>query len=212
MEKKVIITDLDGTLYFQKPVQLFTGFELCCYYTVHFYKMRELFLILKYRKQHNQNSSIDIHKFASENNISVNKIKNLTNLWLIEKPLKWIKIFGDYGLMDILRNMQKNAKIIVYSDYPTEQKLRALNFIPNEQFFYDNKVIFFTKPNPQGINYIVQKLNIKKEKILVVGDRLDKDGSAALNCNIDFVILSANPFIRFFQKRKMIKTYQIQSK
>jgi len=203
MSKRIIITDLDGTLYFQIPVQICMCIELCIYYVIHFNRIMELILLLKYRKQHNQDISLDLLDFASENKISVEKMSHLIETWLINRPLKWIRIFKDYKLIKLLNTLKKDVKIVVYSDYPTEQKLQALNFVSDEEFFYDNKEIIFMKPNSQGLDYIIKKLKVKKEEILVIGDREDKDGLAALKCGVDFIILSKNPIFRFFQIKKI---------
>ncbi len=114
MKKKTVIVDLDGTLYFQKPVQLCMGLELCFYYILHIYKWREFLILLRYRKQHNTSTSFNIKQFALSNNISVSKIKKLVDLWLILKPLKWIKLFADNKLIKILRQIQKQMDVIVY--------------------------------------------------------------------------------------------------
>ena len=50
LNKKTLILDLDGTLYFQYGVQIFMGCQMLLYYIFHFWKWKELIAILDYRK------------------------------------------------------------------------------------------------------------------------------------------------------------------
>lgn len=192
--KKAIITDLDGTLYYQKPVQICMATEILCYYIIHFWKIKELKLVLNYRKQHNNSTNFEFQSFCKTQNISRQAVEDLIEKWLISKPLKWIRLFSDKKLIAYLK--EQKIPVVVYSDYPTEQKLKALNFAPTFEFSFDHKNIRFLKPNPQGLEYISKKLSLSQKEILVIGDRFDKDGLAASAFGAEFLILPQNPIMR----------------
>ena len=192
--KKAIITDLDGTLYYQKPVQICMAAEILCYYIIHFWKIKELKLVINYRKQHNNSTNFEFQSFCKTQNISRQVVEDLIQKWLISKPLKWIRLFSDKKLIAYLK--EQKIPVVVYSDYPTEQKLKALNFTPTFQFYFDNKNIRFLKPNPQGLEYITKKLSLSQKDILVIGDRLDKDGLVASAFSAEYIILPQNPITR----------------
>ncbi len=196
MKKKALIVDLDGTLYYQKPVQIFMAAELIVYYILHFWRLKELKIIAHYRAKHNGTTSLDTKTFCIEQKTDIKTLNNLIQKWLIYKPLKWIKLFADRELIKYLNKKQKNIFVIVYSDYETHQKLNILNFKPDFEFFYDMVNICFPKPNPQGLNYIASQLNLQAKDILVIGDRQDKDGLAASDFGAEFLFLPQNPIKR----------------
>ncbi len=196
MKKKALIVDLDGTLYYQKPVQICAGLELLIYYLIHFWRLKELKQILTYRHQHNTQTNFNIQTFCKRQNTDITTIQFLVQKWLFLKPLKWIKIFTDKNLICYLRENQKNIPIIIYSDYETKEKLKALNFKPDFEFSYDGTNIRYLKPDPQGLTHIANKLNLLPEDILIIGDRQDKDGLAAANFGAEYLILPQNPIMR----------------
>ena len=201
MKKKTLIVDLDGTLYYQRPVWMCMALELLGYYILHFWRIKELKIILNYRTQHNSNTPLNIKDFCIEQKTDMNNLNNLIQKWLFYKPLKWIKLFADRNLINNLKEQQKNVSVIVYSDYESRQKLSVLNFKPDFEFFYDSINICFPKPNPQGLNYIASELKLHPKDILVIGDRQDKDGIAAAAFGAEYLILPQNPI----KRNKIIK-------
>lgn len=196
MQKKALIVDLDGTLYYQRPVQICIGLELLIYYLFHFWRIKELKQILIYRHQHNTQTNFDIRTFCKQQKTDIKTIQSLVQKWLFLKPLKWIKIFADKNLIYYLKEKQKSIPVVIYSDYETKEKLNALNFKPNFKFSYDGTNIRYLKPNPQGLTYIANNLNLLPENILIIGDRFDKDGLAASAFGSEFLILPQNPIAR----------------
>ena len=53
---KGIIFDVDGTLYHQKPVRIMMALNMMLYYLIHFWKIKELFIILKFRRIREKNT------------------------------------------------------------------------------------------------------------------------------------------------------------
>ena len=203
MQKKALIVDLDGTLYYQKPVQICMALELLSYYLSHFWHINELFLILKYRNQHNNNQTFELSSFALSQKKDIPFIERLVQTWLFDKPLKWIKLFADKDLIKTLNKIKQQIPIIIYSDYQTHEKLKTLSFEPSFEFSYDKKNICFLKPNPQGLKFIADQLSLSAKDILVIGDRQDKDGLAAANFGAEYLILPQNPIKRHKIKEKL---------
>ena len=46
------------------------------------------------------------------------------------------------------------------------------------------------KPSPKGLNLIMSDLNVSKDKTIMIGDRMVKDGEAAKKAGCDYLILS----------------------
>lgn len=195
MKKKVLIFDLDGTLYYQVFVRLFIGISMLGYYIFHLCKIKELFMILDYRKyrEYNENTSIEEqYKYiADKYNVSISLVEDIINKWMIKKTLSLINKFRDKKLINIINIFKdKGIKIIIYSDYPTEEKLKTLNINYDKSYDPTNNNIKYLKPNPKGLEYIIRENKFDKGDILYIGDRDSKDGECARNCVVDYIILN----------------------
>jgi HAD superfamily hydrolase (TIGR01549 family) len=195
MYKKYYIVDIDGTLYFHTPVRFMMILEMLTYILCHPTKYKELILIHKYRQYHKSGSTIDHNFFAKKNNININYANKIINKWMIQKPLKWIKLFADKKLISILQT----KKIIFFSDYPTEEKLKALKIKGLGQYYCDNINIINHKPSPEGLEYIMKKHNLKKQNMIVIGDRHSHDGQSAKNFGCNYFILNKYQIFRMSQ-------------
>ncbi len=198
MVNKHYIVDLDGTLYFQIPVRLMMLAELMLYYVFHLSRLNDLRIIYRYRKNHEKNIC-DFGILARQYQTNKKYVKDLIEEWMIKRPLKWIRIFADRKLLKILQD----KKVIVYSDYPTDEKLQALEFVPTAQYFCDGISIKHYKPNPQGLEFISRKHNLLKDDILMIGDRMSHDGECAKRFGCKFLILNKTFIGRLFQYGKI---------
>ena len=199
MTDKCYIVDLDGTLYFQIPVRLMMLAELSLYYIFHLSRIKDILIISQYRKNHEENKMCSDAVLAEQYGTNKDYVTTLLNEWMIKRPLKWIKIFADRRLLKILRD----KKVIVYSDYPTDEKLQALEFIPTAQYFCDGVNIKCYKPNPQGMEFISCKHNLTKNDVLMIGDRMSHDGECAKRFGCKFIILQKTSIGRLVQYRKI---------
>lgn len=198
MSKKVFILDLDGTLYYQFPVRVMMALELLFYYLFHPKSIRDLKLLLAYRKAHDQ-VAFDLDCFSKSHSFSPQRVQEIVQYWLIERPLKWISLFSDKKLLNLL----KDERTIIFSDYPTPRKMKAIHFTPEGQFFYGDGNIQFMKPHSQGLLYIKTKYHLNKEDMIFIGDRLEKDGLCAKNFGCRYIILKSIPFFRWRQYKKI---------
>lgn len=174
--------------------------ELLAYYILHPLKLRDIAIIQKYRCYHEQETTCNMAYFAQKNKVDEKYATELINEWMQKRPLKWIKIFADKKLLNLLENKQ----VVVFSDYPTEDKLKALNFEPYGQYYCDNKNIYQHKPCAEGLEYIQQKYKLQKSEMLMIGDRHAYDGKCAENFGCDYVILSSNYLKRQKQYSRLL--------
>ncbi len=49
------------------------------------------------------------------------------------------------------------------------------------------------KPSPKGLNLIMQDHGYTGDDILMIGDRMSRDGMAAVNAGCDYLILPKSP-------------------
>lgn len=194
------IVDVDGTLYFKKAMQFRMAILLGCYYLIHFWRVKELLLLKDYRVMRDKDEysgkedfeSIIICNLSKKYGFDEKKTSLIINEWILEKPVKILFACRDKKLISFLNMQKKKGKrVYIYSDYPTEDKVRALGICFDEGYWPDKKRISLLKPSTQGINYILSENNVDKKDVLFIGDRYEKDGKCAEDAGVDYVILSS---------------------
>ena len=214
-EYKAIVFDLDGTLYYQRRLRIKMAWMLGSYYLCHFWRVKELFIVKKFREvrenwetisQTDENGS-DVHgctlnkpelsleekqyKYVAKvMNCSADQVKNTVVMWIYDKPLKAVAETADRELISIIEKLkQEGRKIFIFSDYPIEDKLKALSLSVDGMYAATDERLNELKPSPKGLNLIMEDHAIKSDDILMVGDRMSRDGEAAVNAGCDYIIL-----------------------
>ncbi len=186
---EAVITDLDGTLYYQRPVRIAMMKEML----LHFWRLRDLLVVKKYRELYAQGLS-EKERLAL---LPPNALQVIRE-WMIQRPLRYVRRYRDETLLCRLEEASAaGVPIIVYSDYPVKEKLSALGFSPKLAYSADD--LGSMKPDPAGILRVLAQRNIAPEKCLVIGDRVEKDGIMAQNLGAVFLLLPC-----YKQKRKAI--------
>lgn len=211
---RLILWDLDGTLYFQKEFRKKMALVLLQELCLKPHKWKELLVILKYRslREHweKEDTGADLEQRQYEKTgeafgMEAKKVEKIIHYWMHQKPLEYLYQYRDENAVKIIQRLQKEEKMVtVYSDYPTKEKLEALQIYVKESFSSLDKNINSMKPNPKGLNYIIQKYGVKKDEVLMIGDRMEKDGEAALAAGVDYWILDRDRRKRQEQYRDVI--------
>lgn len=195
---RFIISDLDGTLYFQPPLRMGMAIKMMRHCITKPLKISDIFIVYLYRKFLENEKFSDcedsetqkINYLATKFHKDSEMIRQIIDFWMIESPLKLIKKHRDKKLIDILKASKKNGStIVVYSDYPTEKKLGALGLEPDYAFYSGDEIINCFKPKSDGLKNIITMLGCKASEVLFIGDRDSKDGECARACSIDYMIL-----------------------
>lgn len=191
--KKVFIFDVDGTLYSQPKMRLNMALRLGKYYALHFWKFKELLTISKFRKIREnpdfQSSTINeqITYASKKTGISFDKAKSAIDKWMFMVPLNVMEKCAFKNLLEFIRIFQKEGKeLVIYSDYPAEQKLKKLKLKPSKIFTPENPNIGELKPSKNAMAYILKELNCPVSNIIYIGDRDCKDKASAEYAGIDY--------------------------
>ena len=204
---KAVLFDVDGTLYMQNRLRPVLAARLAKYYLLHPLRLKELLILIKYRSvRESWTRILDALPYGSQAsasmetlqyrytadclNTSPDRVKETVFYWMHRYPLPFLPKYQDKRLIDILCYLQKQSLFIAaYSDYPPQDKLKMLHIAPDFIFSSSDPDINCMKPNPDAVYAILKRLDLTSEDVLMIGDRYSKDGLAAQNTGMDFIIL-----------------------
>ena len=205
---KAVIFDLDGTLYFQRPFRMRMIRWLACYIIRHPSSVKDMFLIRKYRQvrenwekydtalETNSPQDLDARQYAyvaGRMKVSPERTRKTIEFFMLEAPLKLLSDYRDEVLADMIKTLREHKiSVVIYSDYPVQDKLRALNIKADECYTSADSQIGCMKPDPKGIRVILKEQGLLNTETLMIGDRYEKDGLAAKGNDVDFIIVSKN--------------------
>lgn len=220
---RAVIFDMDGTLYYQLPLRLRMAGKLAAYYLRHPSRYRELLAIKTFREiregwtenDHNagtkhpampgnddaakQNASLDWRQYCLtaetlSGGVTPEWVKQTVEHWMYQVPLELLPLCQDQQLAKLIRMLRKHrTTVIIYSDYPAIEKARALHIEADYIFSALDADIMCLKPDPKGLSHILSITGLSPEQALMVGDRYEKDGMAARNAGMDWLILPSDP-------------------
>lgn len=191
---QAILFDLDGTLYNQTKMQMFMIMELFLYYVIRPHKLFELRILYYFRKkryeadgaENLEQAQYDVTAFFLK--VSREEVRRIVTFWIEKRPLKYIKRCRYDYISDLFKYIKvKGLDIAIVSDYPVEQKLKALELHADMLICSTDKEVNSFKPNPDGFLLASHKLGIRPENCIVIGDRDEKDGEGARRAGMIFV-------------------------
>ncbi|MCM1136192.1 MAG: HAD family hydrolase [Clostridium sp.] len=215
-EYQLILFDMDGTLYFQRPLQFHMGLKMLSACTS-LRGLQEIKIVLCFRRlrenwnkeQESGGADMDGGQYAvaaEKLGLQPEEVQRCVQKWIYDKPLEIIRKYRDDRLAELVQNLfESGKKIAIYSDYPAEEKRDALQLPKVACFYGGQKEIGCMKPNPKGILKIMAQYQIQRPKeVLIIGDRMSRDGQASINAGADFLILKKYKFQRKSQYKTLI--------
>lgn len=208
MDYEVYIFDLDGTLYYQKPFRIRMLWTLVKHVILHPKSIRDLFVIKTYRevreqweqreKEHDfrEGMSLDERQYAyvaAKTGVSCDCVRQAVEFFMHKLPLKLLPAFRDEILEELIQKLKKEKKkVVIYSDYPVEEKLTCLDIYADACYTSGDACIGCMKPDPKGIHVILNALGCGNDNAVMIGDRYEKDGIAAEKNGVDYVIVDSS--------------------
>lgn len=193
---KLVVFDLDGTLYEQRPVRLGMAGDLL----LHSFKtrsLREFKLVRAYRKLREelaQGGSADfledLHAtLGASYRLAPQQVAALAEEWLERRPLRRLaraRVQGADVLFAALR--RGGRRVGVWSDYPVADKLASLGLAADYVCAATDPDILRLKPDPTGLLKILDQAGVAPHEALMIGDRPERDGEAARRAGVPFLL------------------------
>lgn len=207
---RLVIFDVDGTLYDQSKMRKKMLIELCKFYLLRPWKVNEFFLLKKFREQRDklafeENQDISAAQFELRGKaMSSHKVREIVDLWMRKKPLQFIRKLRFEEGVQLFKVLSANGiDVAVLSDFDPTEKINAMGFECAHMYSSESREINVLKPNPKGIQYVLNDLNIKPSQALYIGDRAETDGEASKRAGIQFINVkrSANQIYSSIQEQ-----------
>jgi len=212
---ELYIFDLDGTLYYQKQLRLVMARRLALYYLAHPFRIKELFIVKKFREVREKwdgdagDTSLDEAQYkcvAEKMGSDTDTVRAVIKRWIYDNPLDALLKSRDSELAGLIGRIRDNNKsVVIFSDYPVEEKLSALGIEADGMFCSADEPIKALKPSPKGIEFILSELKVSAQNAVMIGDRMEKDGLSAQNAGVDFIILDKSKSKRCELYRTLMK-------
>jgi len=201
---KVVVFDVDGTLYRQAPLRRAMLVRLLRSYALRPVEgWRTLRALSAYR--HAQEAlrteactnvaDAQLARACDRTNSDPASMLRCVERWMDQEPLPLLRQFRHEGLVEFLDACRaRGLKLAVLSDYPAAAKLRALGLDAHFDVVLcaQSPEIGVFKPHPRGLQVALRRLGVRPEECLYVGDRADVDGAAADAAGVRSVIVTSS--------------------
>lgn len=200
---KALIFDVDGTLYEQAPVRRAMLSRLVRTHLTS--PVQGLFIFRALQAYRNAQevlrttghesddiASAQLLLAAKQVGAHVDIISSSVARWMEQEPLPAVARAVRKGIIEFLREAKRyGLQLAVYSDYPADRKLVALGMA---EFFdvvvtaQDPEIQRF-KPDPTGLEVTLQRLGVRNDEAIYIGDRPEVDAIAAARAGVRHFIL-----------------------
>jgi len=208
---KLVIFDVDGTLYDQKKLRNKMMVALSWYYFLRPWKFKELLIIYHFRKERERKAGFkgpDLYNAqfdwcAEKVKYPVNTIKNVVNKWIFAFPNRYLKSCMYPDVKELFELLKENDILrAIYSDYDSDEKMKWMGLEADLLISSTDAEINALKPQPKALNYIIDKFKIKeKNSCLFIGDRPELDGVCAKQAGIKFLLIDKEKAKNNFYKK-----------
>jgi HAD superfamily hydrolase (TIGR01549 family) len=192
---KALILDLDGTLYSQPKLRARMLSELLARTMTT--GPKTLRLIRNFRKVRETLASSmasNVHELqyslvAERLGLTTEEVRAQIEEWMHRRPLRHLKGARYNGVVEFVDGLRAGGiKVAVFSDYPVDEKLAALEIIADISYFTLQEPAGLLKPSPYGLRALLAKLGVEPAECLLIGDRIDRDGACADAVGIRFLL------------------------
>lgn len=198
---RLVVFDVDGTLYAQRPLRRRMAFELACDALAR-RRMKSLRVLSRYRAMREEWAGSDADDFEKDLRAAVAKVSSLSpeqvgtlvEEWIDTRPLRHLRRCRFAGLEALFAALRHSGRTIaVHSDYPVARKLAALGLEADHIAYAGNPRDVRLKPHPSGLQHLMDRAGASLHETLMIGDRWERDGLAAQRAGTPCLIKSRRP-------------------
>ena len=197
---RVVVFDVDGTLYDQGPLRRRMVREIFLYCLARPTKISLLRTIHEFRKSREQLAdeeadSISRAQFerpASRLGVSPKSVETIVEEWMFERPLRHLRACRYEGVAEVFSRLKETGRAVAaFSDYPAAKKLRALELETDLVVTAMDSEVDRLKPHSAGLLQVMELARAEPTQVLLVGDRDERDGECARRAGSPYLLKTA---------------------
>lgn len=203
---RVVIFDVDGTLYDQSKLRKKMLFSLLTYYAIRPWKLKEMLILQHFRMEREKKAGSFFKDLENEQynwcavkgKYPIEKVREVVDRWIFRFPNQYLAdcLYPDtQSFFDALRKEGKT--VAIYSDYKAHDKMKAMGLEADLIVSSTDPDINCLKPEPKGLLSISEKLKVSTDECLFIGDRQEMDGECAIRANMPYLIIEKQPQSNF---------------
>lgn len=174
----------------------------------------DLIIVWDFRKARAKNAALRVPDLDSQqyvwgaqvSKVPPEKVRQVIDKWMRNKPLCYLEACRYQGITDFFVKLRERGILIgIFSDYPAEDKFRALGLSSDVIVCAVSKGVNILKPDPKGLKIAAMKLQTPVGECLFIGDRDEKDGECDRRAGMPYLILNKkNRALQFAQLYKWV--------
>jgi len=210
---KLVIFDVDGTLYDQSRLRKKMMGALLQYYMVRPWRLNEMRILAHFRSEREKKAgaigpdleNLQYNWCSQKGGYAVPKIKEVVAKWIFDIPNQYLPDCTYPGTQDLFAALRQHGiKIGIYSDYKAHDKLKAMGLAADYIVASTDPEVDRLKPDPQGLLYLVAQAGVNLSECLFIGDRQEMDGDCALKAGMNYLIIDKQPYREFNHYQRLI--------
>lgn len=193
-KNKIAIFDMDGTLYNMHKLWLAQAWGMILYYIVHPTRIKELYGMYYYYRlaedsRYSNMTEAQRYKSASKKSGCGQRcLRRAVTRWMYDQAGRLAGKFAYQNVLTYMSLLKSHGyKIVIYSDFNADNKIKALSLKPDYVFYPSNKTFTYMKPSSEAMQYIMKETQADPTRSIYVGDRPDKDEASAKLAGIRYV-------------------------
>lgn len=197
---RLVVFDLDGTLYDQPPLRRAMALELVKHSLLR-RSLRTIDTLRAYRQIRELLGQVQGDDFNNEQfrltarrcGCSEGEVRALVEEWIERRPLAHLPRYKARGIDSLFSALRATGRrIAVWSDYPVNAKLAALGLKADYVIWSGDHGVGRLKPDPTGLLALLEEAGVTAEETLVIGDRADRDAAGAAAIGVPALIRSSH--------------------
>jgi putative hydrolase of the HAD superfamily len=193
---RLIVFDMDGTLYCQQKLRSIMARELLAH-TVTKLDNKTLPVINSYRRLKEQLAEAEtpdfepllVSRVAARHKLAPAQVAAIIAEWIETRPLPHLAAARIPGI-DRVFTHSHGRTLAVLSDYPAAAKLSALGLAADIVVAARDAVVGVMKPHPRGLQTVIGRAGVTAAQTVLIGDRPERDGAAATRAGAAALIRS----------------------
>jgi len=194
---RLVVFDVDGTLYDQRPLRrlmLLTLLRHCLVHPRDLSLLRTLSTFRRLREELAEEAGEDIGRLQYERpaarlGSSPETVRLAVETWMHERPLRYLRGCRYPGVERVFEALEASGRTTaIFSDYPAETKMRALGLRADLQVAATDPDVQRLKPHPLGLRRVLERSGVSADACLYIGDRDERDGACARRLGVHYLL------------------------